>query len=257
MDTTTAIATIEPITRRTDAGEVATAAYEQLLGLLETLSPDDWNAPTECPGWNVGAMVGHLIGAAKANASVRENLRQMWWGRKHRADFDGNDLDALNALQVADHADLAANDRLALLKSLAPAAVRGRMATPRPLRAVTIPSAPGGSTAPGMPTKGNVGQLMDVIYTRDVWLHTIDIARATGRKPDVNAACNARIVADVVAEWGGRHGQPVALTLTGPSGGVFHQGTDGQELNYDAVDFCRILSGREDASGLLQTRVFF
>ncbi len=108
-----------------------------------------------------------------------------------------------------------------------------------------------------MPTKGNVGQLMDLLYTRDVWLHTIDIARATGREPDVNAVFNARIVADVVAEWGRRHGQPVALTLTGPSGGVFHQGPDGSELNYDAVDFCRILSGREDASGLLQRRVFF
>lgn len=257
MATMTAIATIEPITRRTDARDVATAAYEQLFDLLETLSPDDWNAPTECPGWNVADMVGHLIGAAKANASVRESLRQMWWGRKHRAEFDGNDLDAVNALQVADHVDLAANDRLALLRSLASAAVRGRMATPRPLRAVNIPSAPGGSTAPGMPTKGNIGQLMDVIYTRDVWLHTIDIARASRREPDVNAALNARIVADVVAEWGHRHGQPVALTLTGPAGGVFHQGAGGPELHYDAVEFCRILSGREDASGLLQTRVFF
>lgn len=257
MDTMTAIASIEPITRRTDAREVATAAYEQLFGLLETLSQDDWNAPTECPGWSVRDMVGHLIGAAKANGSVRESLRQIWWGRKHRADFDGNDLDAMNALQVADHADLAANDRIALLRSLAPAAVRGRMATPRLLRAVTLPSAAGGSTPPGMPTKGNLGQLMDVIYTRDVWLHTIDIARATGREPDMNGAVNARIVADVVAEWCQRHGEPVALTLTGPSGGVFHQGSDGPALSYDAVEFCRILSGREDASGLLQTRVFF
>ena len=257
MDTMTAIATIEPITRRTDAAEVATAAYEQLFGLLETLSPDDWNAPTDCPGWTVGDMVGHLIGAAKANGSVRESIRQFRWARKHRAEFDGNDLDAMNALQVADHADLGDENRLATLKSVAPAAVRGRMATPRPLRALNLPSAPGGSTAPGTPTKGNLGQLMDVIYTRDVWLHTIDIARATGRKPDVSAGFNARIVADVVAEWGGRHGQPVALTLTGPAGGVFHQGQGGPELNHDAVEFCRILSGREDASGLLQTRVFF
>jgi hypothetical protein len=202
-------------------------------------------------------MVGHLIGAAKSNASLRETLRQVRWGRKHRGEYGDNDLDAVNALQVADHASLAPSARITLLRSLAPAAVRGRMAMPSLLRAVNLPSPPGGSTAAGMPSKSNIGQLMDVIYTRDVWLHTIDIARATGREPDVTAAFNARLVGDVVAEWGRRHGQPVKLTLTGAAGGEFHQGSDGPHLDYDAVEFCRILSGREKASGLLQTRVFF
>jgi len=30
---------------------------------------------------------------------------------------------------------------------------------------------------------------------------------------------DARIVADVVAEWAGRHGRPFTLHLTGPAGG--------------------------------------
>ena len=69
---------IQRISRGTDAREMALAAYGRLLELLERLEPEEWRAPTECPGWDVAAMVGHLIGAGKAGASVRENLRQQW-----------------------------------------------------------------------------------------------------------------------------------------------------------------------------------
>jgi hypothetical protein len=55
----------------------------------------------------------------------------------------------------------------------------------------------------------------------------------------------------VVAEWARRHGQPVMLHLTGLAGGRFASGDGGQELTLDAVEFCRILSGRAEGSGLL------
>ena len=63
------------------------------------------------------------------------------------------------------------------------------------------------------------------------------------------------IVADVVAEWAQRHGQPYRLTLTGPAGGDW--GTGGQAIEMDAVQFCRVLSGRGEGSGLLATEVPF
>ena len=62
---------------------------------------------------------------------------------------------------------------------------------------------------------------------------------------------DGRIVADVVADWARRLGQPFTLTLPGPAGGLFTAGAGGAELELDAVAFCRVLSGREYGAGLL------
>ena len=273
VDTARPVADIRPITRGGDAAAVAKEAYDGLLRLLEQLTPDEWAAPTECPGWDVAAMVGHLIGAARSCASVRETVRQQRWGARHADEFDGNALDAVNELQVREHAELSPPERIETLRALAPRAVRGRMRLPAPLRRVSVPLAPGGSTAPGMPTRLRLGHLMDVIYTRDVWLHTIDIARATGRSHDVTATPDGRIVEDVVAEWARRHDEPFVLVLSGPAGARLRQGEGGGHLHLDAVECCRILSGRRavaeavaadalqaeppGAARLLETRVIF
>lgn len=76
VDASRAVDEIHPSSRAGDARQIALAAYGQLIDLLETLDTTDWQASTECPGWDVADMVGHLIGAAKAGARVRENLRQ-------------------------------------------------------------------------------------------------------------------------------------------------------------------------------------
>jgi uncharacterized protein (TIGR03083 family) len=271
LDTTQPVDGIVRISRATDARDVAHATYDRLLDLLERLDPDDWRAPTECAGWDVAAMVGHLIGAAKAGASIRESLRQQRWGKRNASAFGGNALDACNELQVRDHAALTPEERIVALRRLVPAAVAGRMRVPAPMRALRVPLDDGGSTSPGMPTQLVLGHLMDVIYTRDVWLHTVDIARATSRPFEIDPAVDARVVADVVAEWAGRHHEPFVLRLTGPAGGTFRQGREGPALQLDAVEFCRVLSGRDavrpgdrDASAvppgaapLLETMVLF
>jgi uncharacterized protein (TIGR03083 family) len=269
VETMRSIDDIAPIRRDTDAREVALAAYDRLVGLLADLTPHEWSAPTECTGWDVAAMVGHLVGAGKAGASVREGVRQQWWGKRHASEFDDNVLDAANERQVRDHAHLSSAERVAALREIGPRAVRGRMNLPRALRRVSVPLDPGGSTAPGMPDRLALGHLMDVIYTRDVWLHTIDIARAIGRDYTPDPAVDGRIVEDVVAEWARRHGEPVVLVLSGPAGGRFRQGEGGGRLHLDAIEFGRILSGRADpdevevasdppaTSRLLQTRVVF
>jgi uncharacterized protein (TIGR03083 family) len=248
---------IPRITRATDAAQVALAAYARLVRLLDQLDPPDWRTPTDCPGWDVEAMVGHLIGAAKASASLREELRQRHRARRHVGDFDGNDLDARNALQISEHAELTPAEKTAALRTIASAAVRGRMRVPRLLRGIRVPVAASGSTAAGMPTSLTVGEGMDLIYTRDVWLHTIDIAEATARPLTLDVALDGRIVEDVVADWAQRHGRPFELTLTGPAGGRFRHHTGGPELELDAVAFCQILSGRDTGDGLLATRVLF
>lgn len=248
---------IPRITRDGAAERLATAAYDQLLALLDELSVEEWDAPTECAGWTVADMVGHLIGAAKGYASVREQIRQQAWGFRHRREFDGNPLDALNALQVSDHRTLTPAARVAALRAVARPSVRFRMRIPSALRRISGSVAPGGSTASGMPERDTLGHLVDVIITRDVWTHRVDIARATDSAlvldPDVDGA----IVADVVAEWARRHRQPFELTLGGPAGGTFTQGDGGQRLELDAVEFCRVLSGRAEGDGLLGVRVLF
>jgi uncharacterized protein (TIGR03083 family) len=246
VETTVPVEQIKPISRTTDAREVALAAYARLLDLLERLEPEDWHAPTECTGWDVAAMVGHLIGAAKAGASVRENMRQQIWGKRHAEEFGGNTLDAANHLQVTDHAGLTPEQRISALRELAPAAVAGRMRLPGPLRRVSVPLDPGGSTAPGMPARLALGHLVDAVYTRDVWLHAIDIARATSQPFEAEQDVDHRIVEDVVAEWARRHGEPFVLVLSGPSAVRFRQGEGGGHLHLDAIDFCRVLSGRAD-----------
>ena len=71
----------------------------------------------------------------------------------------------------------------------------------------------------------------------------------------LDAAHDGRNVADVVAEWARRHGRPFELTLTGPAGGRYRSGTDGEAIEIDAVELCRTLAGRAPGEGLLATVV--
>ena len=102
-----------------------------------------------------------------------------------------------------------------------------------------------------------MGYLLDVILTRDPWMHRVDIARATGRELELTPEHDGRIVADVVAEWARRHGKPFTLTLTGPAGGEYVSGENGEHITIDAVEFCRTLSGRATGTGLLTQEVPF
>lgn len=256
-DATTDPGSITPIGRDTDAAAIATAAFEQVLALLDRLDAEDWTRPTDCGQWDVEAMVGHLVGAARAMASVREQMRQQLLGFRHRGDHDGNGLDAANALQVADHAHLTPAQKVAALRRLVPDAVAGRMRMPGLVRRISIPMDAGGSTAAGMPATLRLGHLVDVVYTRDTWLHGIDIERATGKPMERTAELDGRIVEDVVGEWFARHGQPAHLHLTGVAGGTWRKGADGPDLELDAIEFARILSGRADGDGLLGVRLVF
>jgi uncharacterized protein (TIGR03083 family) len=245
------------ITRRTDARPVGLAVYEQLDVLLTTLGQKDWAAQTACPGWSVADMVGHLIGAARGNASAREFTLQQLWGLRHRGDFGGNPLDAVNGLQIADHAGLPDARRAEALREVAPLATRGRMRWSAWFGAMSVPLSTGGSAASGMPRSVNLGRLLDVVYTRDVWMHTLDIAEAVGRPPSLSSPVNARVVQDVVLDWVRRHRQPVDLILTGAAGGRYRYGAGSTALEMDAVEFCRTLSGRSPGDGLLKIKVLF
>lgn len=260
---TTDIDAISRIETPEEAERIGLAEYAALLDDLQALTPEQWEIETVCAPWTVADMVRHLIGAAKANASMREMTRQQIHGARHKRDFGGNALDATNDLQVRDHRHLGHRELAEELAAVYPDSVRVRTHRSRFYDRIDVPVDAGGSTAEGMPAKLSLGRLFRVVYTRDVWLHRFDIARATGRASQVDDSTDRRIVEDVVKEWADRHGRPFDLRLQGPAGGHYRRVGEGPTIQLDAVEFCWILSGREEptsearSTDLLGQRVFF
>lgn len=168
---------------------------------------------------------------------LRETTRQMTKALRR----GGVPLDALTGLQVEEHAGLSTDELIAKFSRVGPAAARGRRRLPALLR--RMPLRPKTDVGAG-PESWSVGFPFDIVLTRDPWMHRMDIRGATGRTPVLTPDHDGVLVADVVAEWAGRHGRPFRLTLDSPAGGSFEQGSGGPEIRLDAVDFCRILSGR-------------
>ena len=72
----------------------------------------------------------------------------------------------------------------------------------------------------GVDERWSLAYLHDVIYTRDMWMHRMDICRAAGVAPELDAVHDGSIVQRIVQEWADRHGQAYELELTGPAGGT-------------------------------------
>jgi uncharacterized protein (TIGR03083 family) len=249
MNTTaTRVRDIEPLSR-SDAMTLAAEELDRFLDVLRSLAPADWQRPTECEPWDVRAMATHVLGATESHSSIRETIHQT---RAYRKAKSGPMIDAMTSLQIRDRADLSPDEVVARFERAAPRSVRSRRRMPAPLRRMRMKVDP-----PFDAERWRLGYLMDVIYNRDAWMHRVDISRAIGRDPVLTAAHDGRIVSDVVREWAGRHREPFTLTLTGPAGGAYIAGDGGEQMELDAVEFCRILSGRAQGTGLLTTEVPF
>jgi uncharacterized protein (TIGR03083 family) len=235
--------------RRT-AMHLAATEYQRFLGMLRALGPGDWARPTECPGWDVRAMAAHVLGMLEMAASIRERNRQTKLARSR----GGVMIDALTALQVDERADMTPAQIVSRFAARAPKAAGARRRVPGFIRRRVMPDR---QLVGGREEAWTLGYLIDVILTRDPWMHRADIARATGASHKLTAGHDGVLVADVVAEWAARHGQPYTLRLSGPAGGLWQRGSGGPVIETDAAGFCRILAGRGEASGLLATQVPF
>lgn len=233
---------------RATAMRLAATEYGRFHRVLTDLTPAEWTLPTNCPGWDVRAMAAHLLGMADMAASPWESRRQVREATKRGGLF----IDALTALQVEERADLDPAHIVVQYERAGARAAKGRRRIPALLRRRRLPAAQ---------TDGieawTLGYLVDVILTRDPWMHRMDIAAVTSRAPELTADHDGVLVNDVVREWASRHGQPASLTLTGPSGGSWTFGQGGPELQYDAVEFCRHVGGRGHPEGVLKTLVPF
>jgi len=250
-----------------EAMRLQAAELDRTLEVLRALDDAAWRAPTDCPAWDVHRMYLHVLGACEAAASMKENLHQMRAAKRHQK-TDGGPLEAgLSTVQVRERIDVTPAALVERLSAVAPVAVRKRTRMPALMRRMKM-----NVDGPVIET-WRLGYLVDTIYLRDLWMHRVDLARATGHDLLLSPEHDGRIVADVVAEWARRHGEPFTLALTGVAGGTFTSSgsttspptastaddtsTSADPIEMDAVEFCRTLAGRADGTGLLRTVVPF
>lgn len=228
------------------AQELAEAEYVALLEMLAGLSEDQWSTPTECAPWTVRDMVAHVAGASEEAVRLRVQLRHLRKAKKQLGRIEL--VDSLNAQQIADRAGRTPADLLAELRILSTRAPRARRRTPRFIRRRPLPAEAG--SIPHDP----IAHLIDVIYTRDIWMHRIDIARATGCPAPVSSAESdivGLVVRDLDRGWSGR---PFQLSMTGRVGGHWWIGghtAGAPTITVDCVAACRMWSGRSNETALI------
>jgi uncharacterized protein (TIGR03083 family) len=223
---------------------MALIELERFLDLLQELAPADWLKPTACTLWNVRQIVAHVAGAA-AYASWPQLARQ--WNPLAQRPYRQAGLtmlDALNQIQVDDRASSRPDDLIAELRLVGPRAIATRHRQPAPVRALRLPM-PALGVAP-------IGYLTDVIYTRDMWIHRLDIARATRRAMALSPDHDGRIIALAARDLSTTldpilRGADAIYGLTGPAGGRFRFGANDHPavtIRIDALDFAWLAAGR-------------
>jgi uncharacterized protein (TIGR03083 family) len=232
---------------------LARTEHGRTIDALRDLGPDDWARPTSCPEWDVRQLACHMVGMAEFPSSPLEIARQQRKAAAVHARRGGQMVDALTQVQVDERASWTPEQVVRGAVRAAPRGVRGRRwisacAARAPL--------PGTQLVNGREESWTVGYLLRTVLTRDPWMHRTDLAAATGRPMALTPEHDGVLVDDVVAEWADRHGRPYRLELTGPAGGSWRRG-DADLVTLDAVEFCRIISGRGAGVGLLGTQVPF
>jgi uncharacterized protein (TIGR03083 family) len=252
------LSVLQSAIERPIATRLAETEYQRVTDAVDALRPEDWTRPTDCTEWDVRQLVAHIAGQANLFSSPFELARQSR-GAKARQQPGQPSVDNLTAFQVEERQHMAPEELRAELHRVGPRGARGRRRVPGFLSRRRLP---GEEVVNGAPERWSLGYVTDVILTRDTWMHRLDLARATGQDPVLTADHDGVIVADIVAEWTRRHGQPYRLELTGPAGGSWSSDTSGEEIVMDAIDFCRVLAGRPGPDGdqpcwLLATQVPF
>lgn len=214
---------------------------------LRSLELEDWSRPTSCDRWDVRAMAAHVVGAAAAQISPREFVRQVRAGRPVVEEIGARYWwDGMNEVQVRERSGLTTDALIAEWVTSSEKARKARCKMPRPIARLPL------LKLPAPVGRQPLAYLFDIGFTRDVWAHRMDIAVATERAMDLDDEHDGRIVADIVAEWATTHGEPFVLELTGPAGGTFVAGRGGEEVSIDTLAFIAVLAERAEGSGVLR-----
>lgn len=228
----------DPVTASTNSQ----AEYAALIELVEQFTPDDWHRPTDCEGWTPREIVAHLAGAAESAVRWRKFIKHNAIATARAARGPLQHVDYMCASQIAERQRLNTAQLVADLRNWATQAPQKLRTKPAFVRSLQMPA------SAGLPQGATMATLFDVINTRDVWLHRIDLARATGRTRSITLAESevvSQVLRDLDNQW--TH-EAVELTLTGPGGGSWQigEGDPVASVTEEAVAYLRLLSGRSD-----------
>lgn len=246
-----------PAQTREQAGERAWEELGRFLAVVESLEGDDWRQPTDCTEWSVRDITAHAAGSAAAYARFSEFLRQIPLNPYARqADIP---VDGINRRQLEDRAGRSPGELIAEFREAAPKAIRTRQGLPGILKAIRTDLGPPRGRAP-------LRYLLEIIYTRDMWMHRHDICRATGRPFEQTAEHEGRLSTLVMRDVdealrGSLGGRAIRFDLRGAAGGVYLVGPGAEPdavVEMDVMAFHRLASGRlaaDDALADGQARV--
>ncbi|CNF76595.1 mycothiol-dependent maleylpyruvate isomerase [Mycobacterium tuberculosis] len=229
-----------------------TAAYEQTvrstLALAATLTDDDWDRPTECPGWTVKDQLSHLVGIELALLGDPSPDIDV-------PDFDHVRNDLGRSMEAAVHARRPLPGP-AVAAELADALERRLAQLPAldPDRVVTMPDG----------REGPYSRLM-LVRAMDCWTHEQDIRRATGRPGNLDAPAahcfwtmfSPALPLIVARRAKAAPGESATFTITGPPdfraavhvdengrGAPAEPGGSTTELAMDWETYVRLTAGR-------------
>lgn len=244
--TTTSPPAIEPVgLSRAEARALMEHQNDEFLTLLRSLSDEEWAAPTDCAPWTPKDIAAHVLGWAVAFPSIKELGRLYRTGFKHRKEM-GNLTDAVNEVQVRDRRHVPPSKIVEELEVQLPRFTAFRRKIGGPAHYVPLYD-------PGILGRATFGYLLNTIFTRDVFMHRIDIARAANKEL-VLGPREQRLIEDVVVDWGRRRGADATVRLTGPAGGSYRLGSGSRAaIEGDAIAFVRVLAGRGRISDLALT----
>jgi uncharacterized protein (TIGR03083 family) len=228
-------------TERSRARDLLRAEVDTWSSLLATLSDDEWLAPTVCDRWRVRDIVGHLTGHAEE--VVRPWQFPLRNRRGHRSYPELAPLDAHMEVQVDEHRDLPVTQLAADYATTWARALRALRRMPELVRRRSV--ATGIDAMPRL----TLGELGDIIYLRDNWMHRDDVCRAVGR-PTATQPHDEEVVTQVLRDldrdfWSG---PSVVVELTGHVEGAWTigDGDTAATVQVDALHFMRVLAGRAE-----------
>jgi uncharacterized protein (TIGR03083 family) len=235
---TTRTAAFAP-TERKHALQLLRAEVDAWSSLLATLSPEAWDAPTVCDRWSVRDIVGHLCGHAE---EVGRPLRFAVRNRRGRSRHpDLGPLDSHMEIQVEEHRHLSTDELQDAYATAWARAFRRLARMPTLVRNFSVKTG-----IDAMPTL-RLGELADIIYLRDHWMHRDDVCRAVGR-PTAPQPYDEEVVGQVLRDldrdfWSG---PAVIVELSGCVTGPWRIGAGPIEatVQVDALHFMRLLAGR-------------
>ena len=195
----------------------------------------------------------HLAGMTAMASDPGESARQRESAGPEHSRRGGPMIDSITAVQVRERAHHSPDQVVAEVRRLAPLAAAARAHAPADVRERMLPEV---YRFNGVEERWTVGYLVDVILTRDCFMHRIDLARATGKTLALSPEHDGVIVDDIVREWAERHGSPYRLALTGPAGGQWSSDLPGEpeSIRMDAIELLPHSLGPGDRCGAAQHR---